>query len=349
MKQFAIGIVGLMFFCGVVFGQITIESSDFPFQPGSIVYNVKSDGLVAVQVGAAGENVTWNLSTLETTESDSDIYIDPSESGLTDSFPTANVCNADYSDEDYDFYIFYEWNENYALTLGFAQTDGENNNILNTGFEEARINFPFNFSDEFYTIQNIEFVPGFSSRDSIHYTVDGWGEVVLETGTFECLRTFEVHTNQQIQGGDVVEETTDYSYSWWAKDYGQIASIESDEGEDNPNFTMGEVRIVSHLGETSVADNRTRLSVPEQLNIIGTYPNPFNAQTSLTFELGTPGMVQVSLYNMMGQFVSTLTNNHFSAGSHRIQLNVENLSAGTYLVQVKSQDMQKSMKVMYVK
>jgi hypothetical protein len=48
------------------------------------------------------------------------------------------------------------------------------------------------------------------------------------------------------------------------------------------------------------------------------YPNPFNPETRIEFELMDPGQVSVIIYNLNGQQVRTLTQQAYAAGSHTL-------------------------------
>lgn len=51
----------------------------------------------------------------------------------------------------------------------------------------------------------------------------------------------------------------------------------------------------------------------------GSYPNPFNPSTSISFDLAEPASVTISIYNLRGQLMENLvTGEHFSKGSHSL-------------------------------
>ncbi len=60
-------------------------------------------------------------------------------------------------------------------------------------------------------------------------------------------------------------------------------------------------------------------------------PNPFNPSTRIFFSLGTEGMVNLSIYNILGERVATIVNEKLSVGDHQFNFDGSNLSSGVYL------------------
>ena len=65
-------------------------------------------------------------------------------------------------------------------------------------------------------------------------------------------------------------------------------------------------------------------------------PNPFNSTTQIPYRLGTPGRVQLSIYNALGQPVRTLVDQVQPAGFYQVRWNGRDqrgtiVSAGVYL------------------
>jgi len=65
---------------------------------------------------------------------------------------------------------------------------------------------------------------------------------------------------------------------------------------------------------------------------IQNFPNPFNPETNILFELSADSNVLLEIYNIKGQKVTTLVNDHFKAGSHTVIWNAAGQSSGIYLL-----------------
>jgi len=66
------------------------------------------------------------------------------------------------------------------------------------------------------------------------------------------------------------------------------------------------------------------------------YPNPFNPSTTICFNLGRKTNLDISVYNILGEKISTIVSGEFTAGSHSVTWsaqdnNGQNLATGVYL------------------
>jgi len=66
------------------------------------------------------------------------------------------------------------------------------------------------------------------------------------------------------------------------------------------------------------------------------YPNPFNPSTNLEFSLKDASKVKLTIYNILGEEVTTLLNNYLEKGNYHITFNAGNLSSGIYFYELKT-------------
>ncbi|HLO89780.1 MAG TPA: T9SS type A sorting domain-containing protein, partial [Lentimicrobium sp.] len=64
------------------------------------------------------------------------------------------------------------------------------------------------------------------------------------------------------------------------------------------------------------------------------YPNPSNGTTQFTVSLDKASLVSVDIYNLLGQKLSSLSQQKYSAGDHTVTLNTSGLNAGVYIYSV---------------
>ena len=84
------------------------------------------------------------------------------------------------------------------------------------------------------------------------------------------------------------------------------------------------------------------------------YPNPFNPETTISYDISQKGNVTVDIYNLKGQKVKRLLNKSQEAGQHKIIWHSDNeagkkVSSGTYLYKVKSGEEEIVKKMMLMK
>ena len=78
---------------------------------------------------------------------------------------------------------------------------------------------------------------------------------------------------------------------------------------------------------TSVASTNTQ---PTGFSLDCNYPNPFNPTTTINYQLGQAGMVNLVIYDLLGRKVTTLVDEMKTPGSYEVNWNAENYSSGMY-------------------
>ncbi|MEK7651473.1 MAG: choice-of-anchor D domain-containing protein [Patescibacteria group bacterium] len=68
---------------------------------------------------------------------------------------------------------------------------------------------------------------------------------------------------------------------------------------------------------------------PKDFSLSQNYPNPFNPSTTIEFSLPKSSLVNLTIYNMLGQEVKTLINRELNEGIHQVIWNAE-VPSGTY-------------------
>jgi hypothetical protein len=104
--------------------------------------------------------------------------------------------------------------------------------------------------------------------------------------------------------------------------------------------------IVTKGTATSVAALRTTC---ELFRLDQNYPNPFNPNTTITYALPKSSMVRLSVYDILGQEVSTLVNERTSAGSYQVKFHGAGLPSGVYVYRLQAGDFVQSKKLVVVK
>ncbi len=77
---------------------------------------------------------------------------------------------------------------------------------------------------------------------------------------------------------------------------------------------------------------------PTTTGLDANYPNPFNPSTTIPYRLAAPGVITLSVYNILGQPVVILSEGYREAGFHRIVWNASGMPAGVYFVTLQATD-----------
>ena len=89
------------------------------------------------------------------------------------------------------------------------------------------------------------------------------------------------------------------------------------------------------LGE-EIAVDKISTSTPIDFNLAQNFPNPFNPETKIEFQLRSPGHTTISVYNSQGQLITTLVNENLESGTHYVTFRGENYSSGVYFYRINS-------------
>lgn len=77
--------------------------------------------------------------------------------------------------------------------------------------------------------------------------------------------------------------------------------------------------------------------IPDEQQLFN-YPNPFNASTTILYDLDERSDVSIELFNLRGQLVALLAGGSKPAGTHQIDFRAEELAAGMYLCRLQTDD-----------
>ena len=66
------------------------------------------------------------------------------------------------------------------------------------------------------------------------------------------------------------------------------------------------------------------------------YPNPFNPNTQLNYQIPIAGFVYLVVYNPLGQIVAEVVNEYQSEGRYSVQFNANNLPSGIYFYKIQA-------------
>jgi hypothetical protein len=101
-------------------------------------------------------------------------------------------------------------------------------------------------------------------------------------------------------------------------------------------------------GPTSVEQQQNNL-LPNEYVLEQNYPNPFNPTTTIEFSMPQSGMVNLAVYNILGEQVKALINEERTAGKHSVQFNANHLASGIYFYQLQAGSFTQTKKMILLK
>jgi ligand-binding sensor domain-containing protein len=104
---------------------------------------------------------------------------------------------------------------------------------------------------------------------------------------------------------------------------------------------------------TNIDDNQNDL-LPTTVELTQNYPNPFNPTTNIDFYLNRAGQIELVIYDILGNKVSTIASGQFTAGWHNLNWNGRDsfgkkVSSGVYIYQLTTPEMTLTRKMMLMK
>jgi hypothetical protein len=88
---------------------------------------------------------------------------------------------------------------------------------------------------------------------------------------------------------------------------------------------------------------------PTSYGLASPFPNPFNAQVTIRFDVPVIGEMQMAVYNVLGRKVAMLVNGIMEAGSHRITWDATEIPSGIYFVRMEAGEFVQTRKVVLLK
>jgi hypothetical protein len=193
----------------------------------------------------------------------------------------------------------------------------------------------------------------------------------------------QIISSDWVQRATNVQTATDwgyYGYLWWLLDDlgtsysaqglgGQVIAVYPEydlvigaQSEvdwynyDDTHVDLLNYRIhdIALMFENLQLNNDNDVQSPSSFKLYSNYPNPFNPVTTLRYDLPEDGLVNITIYDMMGRVVKTLVNSSQIAGYKSIQWNATNdrnelVSAGLYLYTIQAGEFRQTRKMVLLK
>ncbi|MCX8056385.1 MAG: T9SS type A sorting domain-containing protein [Ignavibacteria bacterium] len=159
------------------------------------------------------------------------------------------------------------------------------------------------------------------------------------------LKHFYRNYYSQLWGTYGFKDAFNLSQNWFANSYLAIdqgpiiVMIENYRTGLLWNLFMSNPEIQNALNMIGFVPDSTQTSVEEneiinnQFSTLRNYPNPFNNETEIEFEINFASNVKISIYDLIGREVEVISNEFYNPGKHRIKWQPKsNLSSSIYFI-----------------
>jgi hypothetical protein len=177
---------------------------------------------------------------------------------------------------------------------------------------------------------------------TINYTTDGihWLATQTSTGTYgdDLQDVFFINSTEGwIVGTEVIWHSIDGGVEWFDDAPGfadgmgltSVYFVSAEEG-----YAGGNDIFLKYGSLTGIDDELTPIKAKTYLK--QNAPNPFNYQTRIEYDLPDDDWVTIKVFNIAGQEISTLVNEHQRQGIHSVEFAGHDLPQGVYLYQLVS-------------
>lgn len=228
------------------------------------------------------------------------------------------------------------WEDNNKIFISGSKTiffsySGHFTKIDSTGnivFQED-----YNSADEFVSM--VKFYNGYAlcgsngSTNKINLvTVDDEGNQMLN-------RFYSFNTIDEI--------TYAYSISLTGKSGFFVTGLTTYQGS-GINLNIIGIKTDS-LGNVYVSIHSQNNIIPNEFTLYQNFPNPFNGQTKIKFDIKKDGFVNLSIYDISGKKISEILNGNYSEGTYEILLNLNFLPSGIYFYKMKNEEISEVKKM----
>lgn len=90
-------------------------------------------------------------------------------------------------------------------------------------------------------------------------------------------------------------------------------------------------------------------SFPQEFRLYQNFPNPFNSQTVIRFDISKLSDIKLIVYNSLGKEVTVLANGKFRTGSYEVNFNASELPSGIYYYVLNAGNLRDSRKFVLIK
>lgn len=118
---------------------------------------------------------------------------------------------------------------------------------------------------------------------------------------------------------------------------------------DNILSAHGDANIRAKISTDAFVGIEPLAAVPNEIMLFPNYPNPFNPETTFSFNIGSLKQTSLRIYDIQGRLIETLVQGKINPGFHTMTWDASEVATGIYFVKLISGDKIKTRKIMVLK
>lgn len=100
---------------------------------------------------------------------------------------------------------------------------------------------------------------------------------------------------------------------------------------------------------TLVSVGKPVFGIPSVHSLGPNYPNPFNPSTTIRYGLPCRSRVMLTVFNTLGELMTTLVNGEREAGDHEVTFDGSGFSSGVYFYRIQTGDFAETKKLVLMR
>lgn len=176
---------------------------------------------------------------------------------------------------------------------------------------------------------------------------DAFGTIKIGQNSYPCLRVYSIMIDSVITPTETYIDKRS-RIEFFTKN-GMFLLAEPTRSWINDSGKVYTYYIEKLSNETSTNVNFSNINNAKSFLLHQNFPNPFNPQTKISYELNEDSKVSLKVFNILGKEVANLVDEKQKRGKHSINFEAENLPSGSYFYRLLNNKNVKTGKMMLVK
>ncbi len=339
MRNILFLFIALLFAANAI-AQPTLAASTTNPVAGNRFYGHYQDDTTGISKGASGPSVTWDLGHMDSTYTDTTLYLPCASTPFCDSFPGSTLASFDGSE-----YLYITTDAAKFAYSGVGEFASMSGGCVYYPNLQNLLAYPTTYgavtADSFYSAQ-----PTFQfySYGVDSFFADGYGTLILPSGTYDSvlrIHMINYETDSFDLGGfpDAITARLDY-YFWYRPGFhNAMLEISYDTTGNNGIPYISDVEYYTRGIDSTMSVDTTHPSGVVTITNdaqVRVYPNPANNMVHISYVSPAAQPISISATDMLGRTAAAPKNEQLSTGINELDYDVSSLPPGMYYLKIKT-------------